>query len=412
MRRSRLVSCCVCRVQDELARVKAEGAQKARLLHVVTEWNSQHEARVERLGYEASVLQQVRARQIQRQRTRRAEAERIKRLPAQDVMAMSDRDIQHAFDVEGVQTTRANFEHQCQIRIAPLTIHPAITFMQQLNEPVLLSSLTPELKQQLQQFLGAVKLNVSRTTYDAAWARCRTNIVGCSRFGCVMRSSSVCDAQDYPKLLYKATRDGFSPAAFFRHVAQQGPTLMLIKVGPCKQTFNVSEYCASSHIRESHCILIAAVTIRQAAGTGYVFGAYTAVDWPNQPARGTPSVNVPDPSGAPFMFSLINEYQRPFRMSLVDHTRAVSVYPGFGPMFGGELKDADGKTVKFCNLMLMFNGKDAYESGGNCANPHTAGQAYQLDAWAGAPPVGFKLDATTLAGAQYFAAAEIECYSL
>jgi hypothetical protein len=47
-----------------------------------------------------------------------------------------------------------------------------------------------------------------------------------------MRSSSACDGQDQPKLLYKATRDGFTDAAFFRHVAQQGPTLMLVKVSP------------------------------------------------------------------------------------------------------------------------------------------------------------------------------------
>jgi hypothetical protein len=46
------------------------------------------------------------------------------------------------------------------------SIHPAITFIQQLDEPTLLSSLTSELKQQLQQFIGAVKLDVSRMTRD------------------------------------------------------------------------------------------------------------------------------------------------------------------------------------------------------------------------------------------------------
>jgi hypothetical protein len=122
-------------------------------------------------------------------------------------------------------------------------------------------------------------------------------------------------------------------------------------------------------------------------------------------------VNVPDPSGSSFLFSLVNAYSRPFRLSLQDTTRALSVDSNFGPNFGGEVRDADGETVKFCNLVLM-NGKSANEIGGNFSNDHDHSYAYQLDPWKGAPPAGFKLDQTTLAGMEYFAAEEMECYAI
>jgi hypothetical protein len=221
-----------------------------RLLQIVTEWKSQNEAQVKEAERTIVQFRQERADEILRQQAKRAEAERIKRLSAKDMLAMSDDEIRRAFHVSSVYRASSHFEDRWGIHVTD-GIHPAISIMQQLDAPTLLPSLTPELKHQLQQFLGAVKLDVSCMTHDAAWARCRTNIVGCSRFGCVMRSSSACDGQDQPKLLYKATRDGFTPAAFYRHVAQQGSTLTLIKVGPCKQTFNVSE-CDPSHARESH----------------------------------------------------------------------------------------------------------------------------------------------------------------
>jgi hypothetical protein len=166
-------------------------------------------------------------------------------------------------------------------------------------------------------------------------------------------------------------------------------------------------------LRESHCIIIAAVTFRQAAGTGYVFGAYTAVDWPNRPARGTPAVNVSDPSGSSFLFSLTNKYDRPFRMSLIDCECALCVHPTAGPMFGADVKDAVGKLVNCCNLYLMLHGKAANESRGNWSSNHSDGEnAYQLDEWAGAPPIDFNPNWYTLAGQRVFAAAEIEVYSM
>jgi hypothetical protein len=157
------------------------------------------------------------------------------------------------------------------------------------------------------------------------------------------------------------------------------------------------------------------VAIRQEAGTGYVFGAYTAVDWPNQPAKGASRVIVSDPSGASFLFSLINAYDRPFRMSLIDRECAICVDPLSGPMFGTDVRGADG-WVKWSNLDLMKCGMPANVSHGNCARCASARscikQAYQLDEWASVPPIDFDPDDYTLSGQSGFAAAEIEVYSM
>jgi hypothetical protein len=150
----------------------------------------------------------------------------------------------------------------------------------------------------------------------------------------------------------------------------------------------------------------------QAADTGYVFGAFTAVPWPNRPADGSPPVNVPDPSGSSFLFSLINKYKRPFRLPLVDRSSAIYMDSSDGPAFGGYAEDAHGKTVKFPNLVMMSRGKAAHDRDGNFSNRHDGRATYQLDASEGAPPAGFKLDPTTLAGTECFGAAEMEVYLL
>jgi hypothetical protein len=84
--------------------------------------------------------------------------------------------------VESLNAARSKFAAKCRMPTTPVTIHPAITILQQLNAPTLLPTLTPELKGQLQTFLGAVKLNVSHVTHDAEWARCRMIVMECSRF--------------------------------------------------------------------------------------------------------------------------------------------------------------------------------------------------------------------------------------
>jgi hypothetical protein len=145
--------------------LKAEGDQVARLLQLATEWKSQNEAQVKGAEHAAVEFRQERADKTMWLQAKRAEAERIKRLPAQAVLAMSDDEIGHAFNEFAVHVTSSYFEDRWGI---PVTdgIHPAITFMQQLDVPTLLPSLTLELKHQLQQFLGAVKLDVSRMTHD------------------------------------------------------------------------------------------------------------------------------------------------------------------------------------------------------------------------------------------------------
>jgi hypothetical protein len=127
-------------------------------------------------------------------------------------------------------------------------------------------------------------------------------------------------------------------------------------------------------------------------------------------------VNVSDPSGSSFLFSLINAYDRPFRLSLIDPERALCVHPTDGPTFGTYVDDADGNWVKFSNLDLMTYGKAANESQANWARYTSASScgeyAYQIDEWAGVPPIDFDTDECTLAGREYFAAAEIEVYSI
>jgi hypothetical protein len=170
-------------------------------------------------------------------------------------------------------------------------------------------------------------------------------------------------------------------------------------------------------LRQSHCLIVLAVAIHQVADTGYVFGAYTAVSWPNQPAAGAAAMTVRDDSSASFLFSLVNESHRAFRLSLVDRSRVVSACPNGGPCFGGEVRDADGAIIARCSLLLMHDGRAANQRDGNGSNDHKEDEAYQLDEWVGegpsaVPPAGFKFDADTFAGKQFFAAEQIEVYAM
>lgn len=178
------------------------------------------------------------------------------------------------------------------------------------------------------------------------------------------------DAQLNGRLLYRASRDGPLPDDFFRCCAEKGPTLTIVKV----------------------------------AGTGYVFGAYTAISWRQPTAVKIP---LPDPSGSSFLFSLTNAYGRPFRMSLADTSRAISVGGGHGPCFGSREKR------RRCNLMLMGRGLASNAVNGNASSQHNlAESAYHLDPWVGDAPRGFTLNYSTLAGTEYFVAEEIEVYAL
>jgi predicted trehalose synthase len=158
-----------------MSRSTAAGAQLNVLSRHVAEWRSQHQARESQVSDAAYTLKYTRGREIEKLRTKKAEAERIKRLPAKDVMAMSEGDIQRTFNAQNVKTDQINYElkwKSAQNHPAPFLIHPLImSFLQQLAAPTILPSLTPELKHYLQTCLGAVKLDVSRSTHDTVWAR-------------------------------------------------------------------------------------------------------------------------------------------------------------------------------------------------------------------------------------------------
>lgn len=146
----------------------------------------------------------------------------------------------------------------------------------------------------------------------------------------------------------------------------------------------------------------------QSADANYIFGAYIAVSWPKSADVNTV---IADPSCSSFMFSLVNEYARPFRMSLNDQTRAISVSAN-NIVFGGEVRDSNGKCQKFPNVILNYHGRLSNVSNGNASNDPMLQCAYQLDEWTSESPepLGFKLDDTTLTGSHCFAASEIEVY--
>src|SRR4051794_34642092 len=98
--------------------------------------------------------------------------------------------------------------------------------------------------------------------------------------------------------------------------------------------------------RHSRCVSPCA----QVAGNGYVFGMYAAVSWPKQPKEYL-SLTVADPSGASFLCSLYNAYDRPFRLSLRNRRTALSVsYRGVNLGADAQARDLQ---VQGANLTLL-----------------------------------------------------------
>jgi hypothetical protein len=219
----------------------------------------------------------------------------------------------------------------------------------------------------------------------------------------------VCVIQERASLLYNGSRDGWTADDFFRCCSNKGPTLTLIEVSRVR----------TRHIR-AHSSRITLIVPSfmccdglQAAGTGFVLGAYTAVSYPSRPALGADAENVEDEFGLSFLFSLSNADGCPFRLSLFDRKCAIRVTSTGGPIFGGLVQDADHRVLQFPNLELMHNGESANSTRGNTTNDHSAKEsAYRLDTGYGPLPKEFKLDFHTLAGQEYFAAENIACYSL
>jgi hypothetical protein len=136
----------------------------------------------------------------------------------------------------------------------------------------------------------------------------------------------------------------------------------------------------------------------QAKCNEYVFGAYTAVAWPQRPAAGSPNVTVADPSLRSLLFSLVNGEGAPFVVPLVDASRAICAHSTRGPLFGAPHREGQS------DLYLMFKLRSADAARGCATNIPRAGSAYER------PPGAPQWDMTTLAGREYFAAEQIDVY--
>jgi hypothetical protein len=136
---------------------------------------------------------------------------------------------------------------------------------------------------------------------------------------------------DSVKLLYRCTRDGYTAADFRRHCTDAGPTITLVKV----------------------------------AGTNFVFGAYSAVSWPQVPA-GSFFTPVSDESKSSFLFSLLNAHRRPLKFKLKHSDYAIYAHASHGPVFGG------GPTH---SPDIIFGVRDEATAGSSPAAPGVARHA-------------------------------------
>ena len=110
-------------------------------------------------------------------------------------------------------------------------------------------------------------------------------------------------------LLYRASRDGRTNAAFHARCDGKGPTLTALR-----------------------------------SANGCVFGGFAAVGWTSTGSR----VKAP----GSWLFSLVGvRGSRPLRMELVDanHANAVLHHSGYGPVFGGG-----------ASLCVNFNGRGSH----------------------------------------------------
>jgi hypothetical protein len=156
----------------------------------------------------------------------------------------------------------------------------------------------------------------------------------------------VCLSQRF-ELVYRATRDGFSAAAFHGKCDNKGATVCVIT-----------------------------------SWEGCVFGGYAAVPWNSR------ITYTPDDSAQSFLFSLKNMRNAPpTRFSLVNKEYAIYGDSSYGPYFGflGEIKCCDG-SERGNNSWTNLGGRGTYSN-----------------------PTGLPGTAV-FTGQRYFAAEEIEVY--
>jgi hypothetical protein len=122
------------------------------------------------------------------------------------------------------------------------------------------------------------------------------------------------------KLLYRATKHGFSANDFHSKCDGHNNTLTIIKTND-----------------------------------GYIFGGYTTLCWSSK------LTNDPDA----FIFTLVNKQSRPMRINCVHPQQAISTYQNVGPVFGG-----------------YKNSYDIYISNNSNTNPSSSsflGSSYNTD---------------------------------
>jgi hypothetical protein len=88
------------------------------------------------------------------------------------------------------------------------------------------------------------------------------------------------------------------------------------------------------------------------SSNGYVFGGFTAVDW----SSGGSLSNYKYDSSA-FMFSLINKYNYPFKMKIINPDYAVYASDYMGPVFGSgnDLAISDDSDKNYYSYAMIGN---------------------------------------------------------
>jgi len=188
-----------------------------------------------------------------------------------------------------------------------------------------------------------------------------------------------------PTLLYRATRDGYTPEDFYPRCGNKGPFILLAKI----------------------------------KGLGYVLGAYCAVGVPRMEGD-----KLSDLRGHSFMFSLINAHNHPFRFKLQPDGRNIAIsrgrtsghslsFGGFVPFlelfhksrplnteesgFGSWCRVQSSHPYEFddCAFELDVSAFECCTSGGNAQCPR------------------FEINAQALFGLNlWFSFSEVEIYSL
>jgi hypothetical protein len=139
--------------------------------------------------------------------------------------------------------------------------------------------------------------------------------------------------------------------------------------------------------------------------SGDVFGIYTPAAWPTLDALSADEkgyINVPDPSGRSFLFSLVNAAHTPYRVPiLADASGAFGVHSKLGIFLGN---DHIGTPAV---VWLMYENRDALASNGNSASTNAHRAKNGVDS-----KIRLPIGVDFIAGRDYFGAEMIEVYHI